>query len=59
MKELIDEKFNKYFEKYDDPNTQILLIPIIKEILSMFIEHPTKPGYKRKDIIYFLNKLND
>lgn len=28
-------------------------------LLEHFVEHPTKPGYKRQDIEYFLKLLNN
>jgi hypothetical protein len=29
------------------------------QLLSLFIEHPTKPGYKRKDIQLFIKLMNN
>ena len=31
----------------------------ILEFMEMFIEHPTKPGYKRKDIEYFIKLITN
>ena len=57
-KQIIEHRFNA-IKNLSFLNNDPLLLKNIGHILEMFIEHPTKPGYKRKDIEYFLKLLNN
>lgn len=53
MKEIIQNRAKEFLNS----NTLNDIITF-KEILKEFIEHPTKPGYKRNDIIYFIKIID-
>lgn len=53
-KQIIEERVKIIKQIYRD-----IAIEAIVDVLKEFIEHPTKPGYKRKDIEYFIKLLNN
>lgn len=53
-KQIIEERTKQVYDYYSADE-----LAVIEEVLEKFIEHPTKPGYKRKDIEYFIKLLNN
>lgn len=62
IKIIMENRFFNYKQKFHNlkfgPNKAMKKSDLIN-LLSEFIEHPTKPGYKRKDIEYFIKLLNE
>lgn len=53
-KQIMEQRAKEIYDYYSADE-----LAVIEEVLEKFIEHPTKPGYKRQDIEYFLKLLNN
>lgn len=53
-KQIIEERLKKLQKSYSKHELDNFSI-----VLKQFIEHPTKPGYKRKDIEYFIKLIEN
>jgi hypothetical protein len=53
-KQIIEERVRLTKQIYSN-----ITIEAIVDVLNEFTEHPTKPGYKRQDIEYFIKLIED
>lgn len=62
MKSQIESRWHNYKQKFKGMQfgpRKGMAEEDIKSLLKEFLEHPTKPGYKRQDIEYFLKLMEN
>lgn len=61
-KQIIENRFYNFNQKFvlkKFGKSKALEKEDLINLLQLFIEHPTKPKYKRKDIEYFIKLINN